>query len=99
MTGGNKLGNHDEDDDDHLAAFQAMLAECVEAGQHFWGDKSPIAHLQCHHHDYDNNDNDNDDKNELDDDNDDTDDNHRALGVGACETAPAEGGRGQTCSK
>ena len=22
-----------------------MLAECVEAGEHFWGDKSPIAHL------------------------------------------------------
>ena len=30
---------------DDLAAFQAMLAECVEAGEHFWGDKSPIAHL------------------------------------------------------
>jgi len=27
-----------------LAAFQAMLAECVEAGEHFWGDKGPIAH-------------------------------------------------------
>jgi hypothetical protein len=27
-----------------LAAFQAMLAECVEAGEHFGGDKGPIAH-------------------------------------------------------
>ena len=30
---------------DDLAAFQAMLAKCVEARQHFWRDESPIAHL------------------------------------------------------
>lgn len=47
-----------------LAAFQAMLAKCVEARQHFWRDESPIA--------------------------------HRALGVGAGETATTEGGGGET---
>ena len=36
---------HHDNYEDHLAAFQAMLAECVEARQHFWRDESPIAHL------------------------------------------------------
>ena len=37
----------DEDhDDDNLAALQAVLAECVEAGKDFGRDKRTVAHLR-----------------------------------------------------
>ena len=40
----------DVDDDDHddgnLAALQAVLAECVEAGENFGRDKRTVAHLR-----------------------------------------------------
>ena len=43
----------DEDHDDgNLAALQAVLAECVEAGENFGRDKRTVAHLRdcCHNH-------------------------------------------------
>ena len=43
----------DEDyDDGNLAALQAVLAECVEAGKNFGRDKRTVAHLRdcCHNH-------------------------------------------------
>ena len=36
----------DHDDDGNLAALQAVLAECVEAGENFGRDKRTIAHLR-----------------------------------------------------
>ena len=40
----------DDHDDGNLTALQAVLAECVEAGENFGRDKRTVAHLRdCRH--------------------------------------------------